>query len=175
MLHYYVLNTLGKAQFHELFKILYFADQEHIKIYGRPITGDKYIAMKYGPVPSFLYDILKDINQSAYHTLFEVSGPERMAEPKAICDKEQLSDTPNCQLKKLASRSGLNVNKNDLKGETKITNEHVKNNTDVRTLLGKSRIKPEQIPPEEDIKKLVRRVKSADKEIIKKKLKGKSL
>jgi DNA-damage-inducible protein D len=65
------------------------------------------------------------------------------------------------------------VNKNDLKGELKITNEHVKNNTDVRNLLGKSGIKPEQLPPEEDIKKLERRVKSAAKEIVKKKLKGK--
>jgi DNA-damage-inducible protein D len=40
-------------------------------------------------------------------------------------------------------------------------------------LLGKSGIRPEQLPPEEDIKKLERRVKSADKDIVKKKLKGK--
>jgi DNA-damage-inducible protein D len=39
--------------------------------------------------------------------------------------------------------------------------------------LGKSGIKPEQLPSEEDIKKLERRVKSAAKEIVKKKLKGK--
>jgi DNA-damage-inducible protein D len=43
----------------------------------------------------------------------------------------------------------------------------------VRDLLGKSGIRPEQLPPEEDIKKLERRVKTADKDIIKKKLKGK--
>jgi len=35
----------------------------------------------------------------------------------------------------------------------------------------KSGIKPEDLPPEEDIKKLERRVKSADKDIAKKKLK----
>ena len=58
----------------------------------------------------------------------------------------------------------------DLKGESKITDEHIKNNTDVRTLLGKSGIKPEQLPAEEDIKKLERRVKAGDKEIAKKKL-----
>jgi DNA-damage-inducible protein D len=66
------------------------------------------------------------------------------------------------------------VNKNDLRGETKITNEHVKNNTDIRNLLGKSGIRPEQLPPEEDSKKLERRVKSSDKEIMKKKLKSKN-
>jgi len=66
--------------------------------------------------------------------------------------------------------TNFNVKKNDLKGELKITNEHVKNNTDVRNLLGKSGIKPEQLPAEEDIKKLERRVKTADKELSKKKL-----
>jgi DNA-damage-inducible protein D len=77
--------------------------------------------------------------------------------------------------KQLATEiTNFNVRKNDLKGENKITNEHVKNNTDVRSLLGKSGIKPEQLPPEEDIKKLERRVKSPDKEIAQKKLKGKN-
>jgi DNA-damage-inducible protein D len=66
--------------------------------------------------------------------------------------------------------TNFNVKKNDLKGEPTITREHVKNNSDVRGLLGKSGIKPEELPAEEDIKKLERRVKSADKEIAKKKL-----
>ena len=35
-------------------------------------------------------------------------------------------------------------------------------NQDVKSLLGKSGIKPELLPAEEDIKKLERRVKSAD-------------
>ena len=69
--------------------------------------------------------------------------------------------------------TNFNVKKNDLKGETNITNEHIKNNRDVRGLLGKSGIKPEDIPAEEDIKKLERRVKSADKQIANKKLKKK--
>jgi len=69
--------------------------------------------------------------------------------------------------------TNFNVKKDDLKGESKITSEHVKNNKDVRDLLGKSGIKPEELPPEEDIKKLERRVKSADKEIAKKNLKKK--
>lgn len=66
--------------------------------------------------------------------------------------------------------TNFNVKKNDLKGETRITNEHIKNNTDVRGLLGKSGIKPEQLPAEEDIKKLERRVKSADKDLSNNKL-----
>ncbi len=76
--------------------------------------------------------------------------------------------------KQLATEiTNFNVKKNDLKGEGNITHEHVKNNKDVRALLGKSGIKPEELPAEEDIKKLERRVKSLDKEIAKKNLKGK--
>lgn len=76
--------------------------------------------------------------------------------------------------KQLATEiTNFNVKKNDLKGEGNITHEHVKNNKDVRALLGKSGIKPEELPVEEDIKKLERRVKSLDKEIAKKNLKGK--
>jgi len=75
--------------------------------------------------------------------------------------------------KQLATEiTNFNVKKNDLKGEGNITSEHVKNNKDVRSLLGKSGIKPEELPAEEDIKKLERRVKTFDKEIAKKNLKG---
>lgn len=77
--------------------------------------------------------------------------------------------------KQLATEiTNFNVNKNDLKGEGNITSEHVKNNKDVRELLGKSGIKPEDLPVEEDIKKLERRVKSLDKEIAKNKLNSKN-
>lgn len=76
--------------------------------------------------------------------------------------------------KQLATEiTNFNVKKDNLKGENNITNEHVKNNKDVRSLLGKSGIKPEELPAEEDIKKLERRVKTLDKQIAKKNLKGK--
>ena len=77
--------------------------------------------------------------------------------------------------KQLATEiTNFNVKKNDVKGRTRITGEHVKNNQDVRLLLGKSGIRPEALPSEVDIKKLERRVKTLDKEIAKKKLKGKN-
>lgn len=34
-------------------KLLYFADKEHLLEHGRPIIGDVYWCMDYGPVPSF--------------------------------------------------------------------------------------------------------------------------
>lgn len=60
-----------------------------------------------------------------------------------------------------------NVRQNDLLGESSITSEHVQNNTSLRNMLGERGIKPEELPPEEDIKKLERRVKSAEKKLIK--------
>jgi len=71
--------------------------------------------------------------------------------------------------------TNFNVKKKDLFGENPITSEHVKNNQDVRDLLAKSNIKPEELPPEIDIKKLQRKVKSEEKNILKdvKKIKGK--
>ncbi len=93
-----------------------------------------------------------------------------------ISESRPLADflpTITITAKQLAAEiTNFNVKKNDLKGETKITTEHIKNNKDVRRLLGKSGIKPEQLPAEEDIKKLERRIKSLDKEISNKKLKG---
>ena len=54
----------------------------------------------------------------------------------------------------------FNVKKKNLMGETQITNEHVKNNQDVRHVLAKSHIYPEDLPPEEDIKKMEKRIKN---------------
>ena len=44
---------------YKILKILYFADKLHLSKYGRFISGDYYIAMKHGPVPSRSYDIIK--------------------------------------------------------------------------------------------------------------------
>ncbi len=59
--------------------------------------------------------------------------------------------------------TNFNVSRNDLRGEPAITSEHVKNNADVRGVLAKSGIKPEKLLPEEDLKKLERRVRGEEK------------
>lgn len=54
----YVCEQLGQVDKHKLMKILYYADQKHLVRYGRPITGDIYIAMDYGTVASHSLDII---------------------------------------------------------------------------------------------------------------------
>jgi len=61
--------------------------------------------------------------------------------------------------------TNFNVEKEDMQGESKITREHIKNNSEVRGLLEKQGIKPEELPPEEDIKKLERKLNKKDKEL----------
>jgi uncharacterized phage-associated protein len=42
-----------------LLALLYLADRESLKRNGRPIVGGKLVAMKYGPIHSEVYDLIK--------------------------------------------------------------------------------------------------------------------
>ena len=50
----------GRMPYMRLLKLLYLADRASFLEYGRPITGDRYIAMKLGPVLSTVYDRIKE-------------------------------------------------------------------------------------------------------------------
>jgi DNA-damage-inducible protein D len=63
--------------------------------------------------------------------------------------------------------TNFNIKRDDLRREDAITSEHVKNNQDVRKVLTDRGIRPEELPPAEDIKKLERRVKSEEKLLLK--------
>lgn len=62
----YVAEKLKRRDFHKIFKILYFADREYLNRYGMTITGDTYIAMDAGPVPTKTYDIMKIVRGDSY-------------------------------------------------------------------------------------------------------------
>lgn len=59
--------------------------------------------------------------------------------------------------------TNYNVEQKDLYGEANITAEHVQNNRSVRGMLDQRGIKPEELPPAEDIKKVERRVAKDEK------------
>ena len=61
--------------------------------------------------------------------------------------------------------TNYNVTEKDMYGEESITDEHVDNNLSVRNMLNKRGIKPENLKPAEDLKKLERRVKLENKRI----------
>ncbi len=61
--------------------------------------------------------------------------------------------------------TNFNIKKDDLSAEPAITDEHTKNNADVRRVLTDRGIVPESLPPSEDIKKVERRVTSEQKKL----------
>ena len=62
----------------------------------------------------------------------------------------------------------FSISRDGLSTERAISHEHVKNNTDVRNLLGERNIVPENLPASEDLKKVERRLVSEQKKLPKK-------
>jgi DNA-damage-inducible protein D len=103
--------------------------------------------------------------------LFGGNATLEMKNKLGIPENRPLADflpTVTIAAKNLATEmTNHNVKQKDLQGEPSITDEHVQNNASVRTILGERGIKPEALPPAEDLKKLERKVKSTDKKMIK--------
>lgn len=101
--------------------------------------------------------------------LFGGHTTQDMKQRLGVKENRPLADflpTLTIAAKNLATEmTNYNVKEKDLRGEAAITTEHVQNNSSVRSMLGERGIKPEQLPPSEDIKKLERRVKSQEKKI----------
>ena len=55
----------------------------------------------------------------------------------------------------------------DLKGHPSISREHVDNNVAVRKMLIERGVRPESLPPAEDVKKVARRLENDEKKILK--------
>jgi uncharacterized phage-associated protein len=62
-------------------KLLYFADKQHLLRYGRPILGDIYFCLPYGPIPSISLNEMSDAiarpevlddDVSAFHSVLAV-------------------------------------------------------------------------------------------------------
>lgn len=103
--------------------------------------------------------------------LFGGKTTQAMKRHLAVPDARPLADflpTVTIAAKNLATEiTNHNVNQHDLQGERAIASEHVQNNRSVRDMLGQRGIRPEQLPAAEDLKKLERRVASAEKKMIK--------
>ena len=109
------------------------------------------------------------IRSKGDQALFGGHTTQEMKTRLGVKDNRPLADflpTLTIAAKNLATEmTNYNVEEKDLKGECAITGEHVQNNLSVREMLGQRGIKPEELPPSEDIKKLERRVKSQEKKL----------
>lgn len=109
------------------------------------------------------------IRSKGDRALFGGYSTQEMKGKLGVKENRPLADflpTLTIAAKNLATEmTNYNVEEKDLQGEKAITDEHVQNNSTIRDMLGQRGIKPENLPPSEDIKKLERRVKSQEKKL----------
>lgn len=58
MLEYLLKLAGGRYNYMALLKLAFFADRYHVRTYARPVSMDEYYALKLGPIPSNLTDII---------------------------------------------------------------------------------------------------------------------
>ena len=71
--------------FHQIIKLMYLADKEHVMQYGRLIFGDSYVARKQGPEPRQTSRLLKPVQgvemtqaSEEVQTAFQVTNGEEV-------------------------------------------------------------------------------------------------
>jgi uncharacterized phage-associated protein len=87
-------------------KLLYFADKKHLLNFGRPILGDVYFCLTYGPAPSFALNEMgdaiektevEDVDQNLFRQYLDVNRPYSNSYPvfkaKQKFDPEVFSDS----------------------------------------------------------------------------------
>lgn len=88
----YILDKTGGVDFYHAFKILYFAEMKHLAKWGNGIVPDEFCALKYGPVPTQLYDAVKELNHPRMTLSEELSEVVQVAgedAPNILLSKRQ--------------------------------------------------------------------------------------
>ncbi|MDR3195240.1 MAG: SocA family protein [Endomicrobium sp.] len=90
-------DNTAKSDIMYLLKLIFFADRHHLRHFGFVASGDKYEAMKYGPVASAVKDILygkmPNANSAELYLLREV---EQLSEHDVLVlkqDTDELSES----------------------------------------------------------------------------------
>ncbi len=75
----YILGKTGGVDFYLAFKILYFAEMKHLAKWGSGIVPDKFCALPYGPVPTRLYNAVKELNKPRMELSADLAEAVRFA------------------------------------------------------------------------------------------------
>ena len=107
------------------------------------------------------------IRSKGDQALFGGYSTHEMKKKLAIPDGRPLADflpTLTIKAKDFATElTSHNVLEKDLSGEGQISNEHIENNQAVRRMLIERGVKPEALPPAEDVRKVQRKLDSDEK------------
>ncbi len=111
------------------------------------------------------------IRSKGDHALFGGFSTSEMKYKLGIPENKPLADflpTLTIKAKDFATElTSHNVVEKDLKGKENISKEHIDNNLAVRKILIERGVKPEQLPPAEDVKKLQRKLEGDEKKMLK--------
>lgn len=103
--------------------------------------------------------------------LFGGNSTQDMKQRLSVPAKRPLADfLPTLTIKAkdfAAELTRHNVVDKDIRGQQRISGEHVANNRAVRRILGERGVKPELLPPDADVKKVQRKLASEDKKAVK--------
>ena len=92
----FLLNSAsGDLDQYKIAKAIFLADVSHLNQYGRPITYDNYVAMKFGPVPSKTYELLSkspktlEVEVKAQQQRRNFFGPLRKHEELELSESDE--------------------------------------------------------------------------------------
>jgi DNA-damage-inducible protein D len=111
------------------------------------------------------------IRSKGDEALFGGYNTIEMKRKLGVPDKRPLADflpTLTIKAKDFATElTSHNVKEKDITGEKNISQEHVDNNLAVRKILKERGVKPESLPPDEDLQKVKRKLESEGKKVLK--------
>jgi DNA-damage-inducible protein D len=113
------------------------------------------------------FAIIRSKGDQALFNLSTIQLKRKMGIP----DNRPVADflpTISIKAKDLAAEmTGVNTQSKNLRGQNSIEKEHIDNNTAVRNMLTQRGIRPEALPPAEDVKKLQRKLEGEAKKMLK--------
>jgi DNA-damage-inducible protein D len=140
------------------------------------LNARRKLSLSEKELSGVIYERLSDeksfarIRSKGDTALFGGNTTEQMKQKLSVPKSRPLADflpTITIKAKDFANEiTNFNIKRDDLQTEPGITKEHVKNNQEVRKLLIRRNIKPEGLPPAEDVKKLERKLASEQKRLI---------
>lgn len=98
----WIANSCPGIDHYHVVKTCFVADKLHLNKYGRPVFGDIYIAMEYGPVPSYVLDVINtnkrnvsddEMNKINLSIQILSDNKRKLIYPKKIADANYFSGT----------------------------------------------------------------------------------
>lgn len=102
----YVLSKPGGLEYYHLFKVLYLADCGYQQAYSRKLVEDDFCALRYGFVPSALYNAIKArgketlLSQALWEVVETEEGDKYTLYPLREADMNYIDDSEASTLDK---------------------------------------------------------------------------